>query len=38
VRLRPGEEQTYNSTYILRGDLPDGTKHLDVIYEFKVDS
>ena len=38
VRLRPGEEQTYNSTYILRVDLPDGTKHLDVIYEFKVDS
>jgi len=38
VRLRPGEEETYNSTYILRGDLPDGTKHLDVIYEFKVDS
>jgi hypothetical protein len=38
VRLRPGEKETYNSTYILRGDLPDGTKHLDVIYEFKVDS
>lgn len=36
VRLRPGEEQVYDSTYVLRGDLPDGTKSLDVIYEFKV--
>ncbi|MGH7886674.1 MAG: cytochrome c oxidase assembly protein, partial [Candidatus Binatia bacterium] len=26
VRIRPGETQTYRSTYIIRGDLPDGTK------------
>jgi cytochrome c oxidase assembly protein CtaG/Cox11 len=38
VRLRPGEEQTYNSTYTVRGDLPDGIKGLDVTYEFKVES
>ena len=38
VRLRPGEEQTYNSTYMVRGDLPDGTKNLDVTYEFKVEN
>ena len=38
VRLRPGEEQTYNSTYAVRGDLPEGAKRLDVIYEFKVDN
>jgi cytochrome c oxidase assembly protein Cox11 len=38
VRLRPGEEQVYNSTYVVRGDLPEGTKRLDVIYEFKVDN
>jgi hypothetical protein len=38
VRLRPGEEQTYKSTYVVRGDLPEGTKRLDVIYEFKVDN
>jgi len=37
VRLRPGEEQIYNSTYTVRGDLPDGTKAFDVTYEFKVE-
>jgi cytochrome c oxidase assembly protein CtaG/Cox11 len=38
VRLRSGEEQTFNSTYMVRGDLPDGTKALDVTYEFKVEN
>ncbi|HEY1232897.1 MAG TPA: cytochrome c oxidase assembly protein [Candidatus Binatia bacterium] len=38
VQLRPGEEQTYNSTYVVRGDLPDGAERLDVIYEFKIDN
>lgn len=38
VRLRPGEEQTYNSTYVVRGDLPNGIKGLDVTYEFKVEN
>jgi hypothetical protein len=38
VQLRPGEEQTYNSTYVVRGDLPEGAKRMDVIYEFKVDN
>ena len=38
VRLRPGEEQIFNSTYMVRGDLPDGTKTLDVTYEFKVEN
>jgi cytochrome c oxidase assembly protein CtaG/Cox11 len=38
VRLRPGEEQTFNSTYMLRGDLPDGAKNLDVTYEFKIEN
>lgn len=37
VQLRPGEEQVYNSTYLVRGDLPDGAKALDVTYEFKVE-
>jgi len=37
VRLRPGEEQIYNSTYVVRGDLPDGIKSLDVTYEFKIE-
>jgi hypothetical protein len=38
VRLQPGEEQTYKSTYVVRGDLPDGTKTLDVTYEFKIEN
>jgi len=37
VLLRPGEEQVYNSTYLVRGDLPDRTKTLNVTYEFKVE-
>ena len=37
VRLRPGEEQVYNSTYLVRADLSDTTKALDVTYEFKVE-
>ena len=37
VRIRPGEEQVYNSTYLIRGDLPDGVKDLNVTYEFKVE-
>lgn len=38
VRLRPGEEQIYKSTYVVRGDLPDGIKSLNVTYEFKVEN
>ena len=38
VRLRAGEEQTFNSTYMVRGDLPDGIKALDVTYEFRVEN
>lgn len=37
VRIPPGQEQTYSSTYVVRGDIPDGTKSLDVTYEFKVE-
>ena len=37
VRLGPGEEQIYNSTYVVRGDLPDGAKSVDVTYEFKIE-
>jgi cytochrome c oxidase assembly protein CtaG/Cox11 len=37
VRIRPGEEQIYNSTYMVRGDLPDGIKNLNVTYEFKIE-
>lgn len=37
VRIPPGAEQSYSSTYVIRGDMPDGTKRLDVTYEFKVE-
>jgi hypothetical protein len=37
VRIRPGEEQIYNSTYVVRGDLPDGIKALNVTYDFKIE-
>jgi hypothetical protein len=37
VRIPPGEEQSYSSTYVLRGDIPDGTKRIDVTYDFKVE-
>jgi hypothetical protein len=38
VRIQPGEEQVYHSTYMVRGDLPDGTKTLNVTYEFKIEN
>jgi hypothetical protein len=37
VRIPPGEEETYASRYWLRGDLPEGSKRLEVTYEFKVE-
>ena len=38
VRVRPGEAQTYRSTYVVRGDLPDGTKTVNVTYEFRIEN
>jgi hypothetical protein len=37
VRIPPGQERTYSSTYVVRGDIADGTKSLDVTYEFKME-
>jgi hypothetical protein len=37
ARVRPGEEVDYNSTYVVRGDLPDGIKALNVTYDFKIE-
>jgi hypothetical protein len=36
VRMRPGETQTYFSTYLLRSDLPEETKNVNVTYEFQI--
>jgi Cytochrome c oxidase assembly protein CtaG/Cox11 len=37
VRLLPGEEKEYTSTYLLQGDLPEDIKELNVTYEFKLE-
>ena len=37
VRLSPGEEQEYASTYLVRGDLPEGVKEINVNYEFMLE-
>lgn len=37
VSLLPGQEQSYTSRYLLRGDLPEGAKEIKVTYEFKVE-
>ncbi len=37
VKLAPGKENEYSSTYFINGDLPEGTKRLAVTYEFKPD-
>ncbi len=37
VRLLPGQEQSYTSQYLLRGDLPEGAKEMKVTYEFKLE-
>ncbi len=37
VKLKPGEDREFSSTYMVRGDLPDGSKELKVTYDFKVE-
>jgi hypothetical protein len=36
VELRPGEESEFSTTYMVRGDLPEGTKEFNVTYDFQV--
>jgi hypothetical protein len=36
VELRPGQESEFSTTYLVRGDLPEGTKELNVTYDFQV--
>jgi len=38
VKLSPGEESEYSTTYLIDGDLPERTKELSVTYEFKLES
>ncbi|MDP9130941.1 MAG: cytochrome c oxidase assembly protein [Candidatus Binatota bacterium] len=37
VRLKAGEDREFSSTYMVRGDLPDGSKQVKVIYDFKIE-
>lgn len=37
VKLKPGEDREFSSTYLVRGDLPDGSKQLKVTYDFQVE-
>ena len=37
VKLKPGEDREFSSTYMVRGDLPDGSKQLKVTYDFKIE-
>jgi hypothetical protein len=36
VALRPGEESEFSTTYMVRGDFPEGTKEFSVTYDFQV--
>jgi hypothetical protein len=38
VKLKPGEDREFSSTYMVRSDLPDGSKQLDVTYDFKIEN
>lgn len=37
VKLKPGEQREFSSTYMARGDLPDGAKQVKVTYDFQVE-
>lgn len=36
-RIEPGKAEVHPSAYVIRGDLPEGVRHLKVTYEFKVE-
>jgi hypothetical protein len=36
VELRPGQESEFSTTYMVRGDLPEGVKEINVTYDFQV--
>ena len=37
VQLQPGKETEFSTTYLLRRDLPEGTRQIGITYEFKVE-
>jgi cytochrome c oxidase assembly protein Cox11 len=38
IKLSPGEQSNYSTTYMIDGDLPDGVKELTVTYEFQLEN
>ena len=36
VKMLPGQESEFSTTYMVRGDLPEGAKNLKIIYEFQL--
>ncbi|HVO95939.1 MAG TPA: cytochrome c oxidase assembly protein [Terriglobales bacterium] len=36
VTLRPGKEQEYSGTYMVRGSLPEGVRQLKLTYDFRI--
>jgi hypothetical protein len=38
IRLLPGEQSDYSTTYMIDGDLPDAAKELMVTYEFQLEN
>jgi hypothetical protein len=35
--VQAGRQEEYSTTYLVRGDLPEGARKFNIIYEFKVD-
>lgn len=38
VKMSPGQEAEFSTTYMVRSDLPDGVKKLSITYDFQVES
>jgi hypothetical protein len=36
VKMQPGQETEFSTTYMVRGDLPESAKKLSITYEFQV--
>lgn len=37
VRLEPAKEQAYAGVYLLRGNIPEGVRHLTLTYDFRME-
>jgi cytochrome c oxidase assembly protein Cox11 len=35
--VQAGQQEEYSTTYLVRGDLPESARKLNITYEFKVD-